>query len=200
MKMILSVLSGDIWNDNGVWRTNDMDVRYGKAVRAIVDSFRIPAAAARVQGFKKGEATVFVQGGLADATYPSLASVMKRELMELGVLEAQIESEEQSQTTYQQLFLLQDRVAKEQSVDVEILSSEWHLPRVQAMLECVPGLAALHARNPHCVAAEEILLRADPVQWEKRIKAVRTCQDIRARTALEQEGVAQIRNGTYRFR
>ncbi len=200
MKTLISVLSGDMWNDSGVWRSNDMDVRYGKAITAVVDSFRIPATAARFHELKKDGIIVFLQGGLADATYPSLANVMKRELLELGVPEEIIEIEEQSQTTYQQLFLLQARVAKESAVAVEIISSEWHLPRVQVMVEYVPGLAALRTHKPHYVAAEEVLLRTDPLQWGQRIDVVRACLDVQARVALEQKGIAQIREGTYQFR
>ncbi len=198
-KNILSVLSGDIWNDSGVWRTTDYNVPRG-APHVILDSFRIQAAAAYLKKYNAGEVVVLVQGGLADTVYPSLASVMRRELLELGVPETELELEERSQTTYQQLFLLQDRAAKETAPAVKILSNDWHLPRIRAMVESVPGLAALRALNPEFVEAEEILLQTNPAQWQKKVETLRANKEVQTRVMQEQEGVAEIRNGTYRFR
>ncbi len=204
MNSLISVLSGDIWNDRGVWRTNDLDVRYG-AVKSVMESFRIPAAALFIQGRlsrkkKEDSIVVIVQGGLADATYPSLASVMKRELAEFGVPDTIIRLEETSKTTYQQLCILQKIAVAEHPDRVEVFSNEWHVDRIRAMIELIPNLASLRALNPTVVAAEGVLLQADPLLWKPKIEAVRANPDIQARVALEQKGIAQIRDGTYLFR
>lgn len=199
MVTLLSVLSGDIQNDNGVWRTTDYVVRYGSPAGTPV-AFRIPAAAAYLRHFNKDEATVLLQGGLADETYPSLASVMMRELLEQGAPAEVLQLEEESETTYQQLLALQQAALAAPSAAVEILSSEWHLPRVRAMVEHAAALGALRARTPQYVAAEEVLIAEDPLRWKEKIDAARARPDAKARAALEQKGVDEIRAGTYGYR
>lgn len=195
MNSLISVLSGDIWDDGGIWRTKDGDNRSGGA--GATESFRIPAAAVLAQ--EDPRAVIVLQGGLAQGLRPSLASVMSQELSALGVSAESLVLEERSQTTYQQLVELQSLAKRERPAQVWILSNEWHLPRIEAMLENIPALAALQALRPHLVSAEEVLLRTGSAQWGDAIAAARQSAPTRARIALEQEGIEDLKAGRYHF-
>ncbi len=194
MNSLISVLSGDIWDDGGIWRTKDVDTKTGGTLPF---SFRIPAAA--VLAGESG-VSLFVQGGLAEGVRPSLASVMHRELCELGVPEESLLKEETTTTTYQQLLALQEAAHTYDSASISILSNEWHLPRIAAMLKHISALSALHARGPRLISAEEVLLDADAARWQEQIEEARQSSETHVRKSLERKGVEDIAAGRYHFR
>lgn len=196
MKTLISLLSGDIVLEDGRWRSNDLTVRGGHAESAL-DSFRVSAAAALLQ--ESPEAVVFIHGGLADATHPTLASVMRNELIALGIAPERMLLEERSQKTVQQLRELQATVLQQHPKSIKILSNDWHLPRVKAMVEYLSELAPLYACAPEYVEAEAVLLAQDPVLWGPRLAAVRQRADVQAVIAQELRGLEQIRRGTYKY-
>lgn len=189
MKTIISLLSGDIENVDGVWRSQKWQ------------HLRVAAAACLAQKNERGEYSIFAQGGYASEGRPSLSHVMREELIGLGVPQTHIVEEDRSISTYRQLIELQEYIAQEPvEMVVQIVSSNWHLPRIGAMLGCVSELSRLAARKPELVAAESVLLGVDSNKWQPVIDATHDAEDMPALLAKEEQGVSQIRSGTYNFR
>lgn len=198
MKTLVSILGADIWNDNGVWRTNGLNGP-GDHSGVTLDRFRVVAGAYLFEQSPDGTAFI-VQGGLAQENKPSIAAVMKKELLELGVPEAAVLLEEKSHSSHTQLLELQTLAVREQPEHINIVSNEWHLPRLRAMLECLPELSKLCKMAPTFVEAEDVLVRQRPHEWSDSINKIRGRADVLKRIEKEELGAAQIRNGTYTFR
>ena len=194
MKTLISVLGGDLWNDAGIWRCVDGDFRISSDTGH--SNFRVPAA---VCFAREVNGTLLVQGGLADTKRPSLARVMHTELTQLGVDESSVIEEDISTSTFGQLLELQ-RIARDtNSPGVSIISNEWHLPRIAAMLKHSAQLSFLASLQPTLVAAEDVLLSGSSSNWEEKISEARNSQATLERIELEKQGISQIENGTYHF-
>lgn len=205
---IVAVLSGGLVKDatTGRWRTSgpgDEGDKFG----ATFDRFRVLAAAYLYR--ENPEIKIIVSGGRGqqveeDVTMPTLASVLKEELIALGVPAASIEEESSSFNTHQQLlFIIREvELNHRPPVELSILSNGYHLPRILAMLRYAPGLRSI----PHVtsaiklVSAEEILKTYDPEKWLAVLQAAEESPAMVARIALEQRGVEMIRNGEYRYK
>lgn len=193
MKLIISLLGADIYKDAaGLWHTTDLNMR-DTPEREPADSFRVIAASYLA---KRG-ALIYAQGGLADDTYPPIADVMEYELRELGIPKAQIATEVHSKTTATQLIQLQDFLRRKMPKTIMILTNEWHLPRVKAMIAYLPEFTTLRSMKPIFVSAEEVLLQSDPTTWQQKIVAARKRPEMKEIIGLEKKGVHQIENGTY---
>lgn len=197
METLISILAGGIWNNHGVWETNGDDGP-GDASGVTYDRFRIEAG---VNLYKKMAPYVIllVQGGLATELRPSLASVSKKELEALGVPTDRILMEERSSTTFSQLFELKSIIKHHKPKHLWIISNEWHLPRIQAMIDCLSELKELK-KLVQLFAAEEILLQASDSKWRIPIQNMRNTDEIKLRVAKEKQGVEQIQAGTYRYK
>jgi hypothetical protein len=199
MTTCVSVLGGDIWDDNGTWRSNGLDGP-GDAAGVTLDRFRVIAAAYLMETRESNDVLTYIaQGGTEKDTRPSIASVLRRELIDLGVPLSAILVEEVSQSSYTQLLELQKIVIERKPDRIKIISNEWHIPRLEAMLATLDVLSELRALNPEFVTAEEVLVRTHPKEWGRIIEEVRTRPDVQARIEKEKRGVTQINDGTYQF-
>jgi DUF218 domain len=148
--------------------------------------------------------SLVVLGGKSDKPgAPLIATVMKQELIELGVPEGAIVTEEESTTTYQQLLGLQQMVQEGEGDNVVLLTNAYHLTRVQAMIEYGPELQTLKgllaSGQLKVQAAEQILVARDSAKWQAEIDTVYQSEAMQARINGEANGVRQIHQGTYRF-
>lgn len=194
VEILLSILGGVIWENKGVWQTNGLDGP-GDSLGATFDRFRVLAGASL---YKKNPTsmTLLVQGGLAKDKRPSIAQVIKEELIALKVPAKAIWLEERSHTTFTQL----NELKKQSPQQLLILSNEWHLPRIRTMIELLPDLQALRAQNPQLLSAEEILLQEDAPKWRAIIETIRQRKEMQARIEKEFEGIEQLKAGTYHFK
>lgn len=193
MKLIISLLGADIYKDNaGLWHSCDLNMRENPG-RAPGDSFRVAAASYLA---KRG-ALIYAQGGLADDIHPPIADVMEHELRDLGIPRPQIATEVHSKTTLSQLIQLQDFLRRKMPKHILILTNEWHLPRVKAMVEHFTECSTLRSMKPVFMSAEEVLLQYDPKQWQQKVVQARIRPEMKEIIALEKKGVQQIENGSY---
>ena len=197
---VVVVLGGALRKDDtGRWRTVDLG-QGGDTFAASNDRWRIDAAYAI---WKNDHSTVLVvsagQGQYKGTDTPAVAEVMARELMELGVSDGAIMKDVESGTTVEQLRMTA-ALAKEMKLQkVVILSNEWHIPRIKEMIAHAPGLLeALSGVEVELVAAENILW-AESMEWQDRIKSARIDSGILKRVELEQKGIRQIVDGTYKW-
>jgi len=197
--MIVSILGADIRNDKGIWHTNDIKMSDSDCTPEIV-SFRV-VAAAHVEKANP-EAIFFVQGGWGgwqNPSRPSIASVMKRELQELGVPAEKILMDEKSEKTFSQLCILQNFVSLQPVDAVTVLSNVWHLPRIAALLKHTRELDILRTYHPTLIGAEDVLLAADLAKWNDKVAMAQNHSAMQKIIAAEAMGVKQIQDGTYKF-
>lgn len=187
--------------DDGSWRTT----RYHESDDFGVtgDWYRVLAGSYLFR--EKNAQHVVVSGGIGQLASkyqdpPTIASVMKQELVNLGVPEALVIVEEASINTYQQLrncWSLLTTMCQMQALD--IVSNRYHLDRILAMVETIPVMhRAYRAGLVNVVAAEDVILRHDP-SMEEEIRLAYASEAMKARILLEQQGVHQIKAGTYKL-
>jgi hypothetical protein len=148
---------------------------------------------------------IVVLGGESNRTSdaPTVAMVMKHELIDLGVPEQVIVTERGLFTTYRQLDSLRAMLEGEMTPRVRIVSNRYHLGRIQAFIDHAPALLRLRQLQTlgrvTLQEAEAILIARDPKTWRSQIDAAYQSPPMRARMALEEKGTRQIRDGTYSF-
>jgi len=205
-KRLIVVLSGGAIKDEktGKWRTAKFNEKgdnfgvQGDYLRTIAGSYLYKA---------KPNSILIASGGwgqLKDIPEaPTLATILKSELIELGVPAGKILTEEKSGATYQQLSELQKIAVKKGIKNIIIISNRYHLPRLRAMIEYGPGLnifkRMFDGSDIKLKSAEDILIKYKPEKWEKIINKAYKSKDIIARIELEKKGIEQIKKGTYSF-
>jgi hypothetical protein len=203
-RKLLALLGGDLVRDVATdkWRTTTFEDA-GDKFGILGDRLRIVAGWHLYR--QDPSLRIVVLGGESNWTSdaPTVAMVMKHELIELGVPEQAIVTERGSFTTYQQLSSLQAMFEGEIPPHGRIVSNRYHLGRIQAFIEHAPAL--LRLRQWHMLGrvtlqeAEAILMARDPNTWQSQIDAAYQSPRMRERIALEEKGTRQIRDGTYLF-
>ncbi len=191
-KHCLVVLSGGARkNRNGEWKT------YG----ILGDKFRIVAA----HYLWNKDKNFFIvasgaKGELVNKIDEPLAEIIAQELTESGVKRKMIIKEPRSNNTHEQLLRLPGLIKKYKFGSTSIISNEWHLPRIMAMIEnMVPDLKNILLKNEiKFVAAENVLLKADPRKWTTAIQKIRTSKAMKIRIDKEKKGIQNILSGTYK--
>jgi hypothetical protein len=180
-------------DEQGIWRSSLFDNG------GIGDRLRVEAAAVLYKGYPQ---RIVVAGGKGKLAHvgeaPTCASVMKRELLELGVSSEDIQEELRSANTYQQLQSIKSLFDQFPIASLRILSNRYHLPRIDAFLGSDNQLR--HWCASGCIrsqAAEEVLLQHDPARWHDLIADAYVSRAMRERMEQEEKGVRDIRAGTY---
>ena len=195
---VLVILGGGLTNDHGKWRTTNFNE--GDEFGITGDRIRIVAGA--ILFSHKLSDIIYVSCGRGQyAKYPEIpivAEVMKKELIELGVPSNHIVMDDQSGNTHQQLKFIKSLTESKIIKKIGIISNEWHLPRIKAMLEYSPHLKGL-SNCVELLAGEEIATQYDKSTWKDIIENARKSDGMKKRIALEQKGVQNIKEGRYKF-
>ncbi len=130
---------------------------------------------------------------------PTVAEIIKSELIELGVTAEKIIKEEHSGNTWQQLQELKKIIAGQKLESMIVISNRYHLPRIKTMIKKDLELnKMLDAAKIKLQSAEEIIIKHEPDQ-KKEIESVYKSKAMRERIALEQKGIGDIKNGKYKL-
>ena len=184
------LLCGQIEHTKDGWKTEEADGP-GDPIGPTYSAFRVAAGAQLAREFPGAD--VVASGASFLPGSPSVACVVQSELEQLGVGRSRILLLEDTRKTYQELKEL--AVLMERGYDEAIIvSNEWHLPRVKAMLKHVP------VPRVRLLSAEEVLLTHDAEAWRGRIGRMRADPRIAERIALEKKGVEDLEAGRYHFR
>ena len=195
------ILGGGLKKDeDGKWRTTNFKEGDNFAVQG--DRLRV-VAGSYLYKYNPGSIIV-VLGGKGQykdmPDVPTVAEVIKNELIELGIPAKKIIKEERSGNTYQQLRELKKIILKKKLGCAMIISNKYHLHRVQAMIEQDAELQKITVENKIVLqSAEEIVLDYEPEVWQAIIKSAYNSDKMQRRIKLEQKGVQEIREGTYKF-
>ena len=197
----IAVLGGSLVKEkSGRWRTTGFEEGDNFGVQG--DRLRVIAAGLL---YKKDGVLIIALGGrgqLKDVPdSPAVSEVIKDELIELGVRPEDIFCEKNSGSTFEQLRELGDIAGKENLEALTIITNEYHLPRVRAMVQYNPVLTKAFS---HCrlvfKSAESVLLEYDSETWKEVISAAYKSDAVKKRIASEMAGAEQIKDGTYVYR
>ncbi|OGY46842.1 MAG: hypothetical protein A2840_02685 [Candidatus Buchananbacteria bacterium RIFCSPHIGHO2_01_FULL_47_11b] len=134
------------------------------------------------------------------ASRPSLAEILKAELVTAGVPAEKILKEEKSNRTYEHLLELVS-LSKEMNIEsITIVTNLYHSARVAAMIEHIPDLQSLQHLPITVVSAEDILVEDSPDDWQEQIEQFYTSEAVEKIIESERTGVENLRNGTYQFK
>lgn len=201
-RIAIVVLGGGLVRDKrtGKWRTTNYTEGDNFGVQG--DRLRVEAAGYL---YKHNPNTFFITSGgkgqlaaIPDAV--TVASVIKRELMKFDVPAANIIKEEKSGSTYTQLLAITQLIKKTEIKNnrIFIISNEWHLPRIKAMIEYLPQLKPL--KKIKLISAEKICLQSNPQKWQKIINQAYHSQSMKQRIKLEKTGIRHMKAGQYKFK
>lgn len=194
----LAILGGGLKNDNGRWRTTNFNESDDFGIAG--DRIRVVAGA--ILFLRNLSDIIIALGGRGQYEsilgVPPIAEVLKQELIELGVPHNKIILEIQSGNTHQQLKFVNLLVKLKNMGTVCIISNEWHLPRIRAILEHSPYLEGL-ASHLELLSGEEIAIQYDKANWESIIIKARRSNEMKKRIALEQKGIIDIKEERYKF-
>jgi uncharacterized SAM-binding protein YcdF (DUF218 family) len=202
-KTAIVILGGGIKKDEaGNWRTTNYD-EPGDNFGVSGDRLRVVAANYL---FKHGPEQLFIvsggKGQLKDnPDAPTVAEVLKKELIAFGVPEEMIIKEENSGNTYEQLQEIKKIILEKELKNIGLLSNEWHLPRVKEMLERFDELRQIfESINVEFLSAEKICLEYDNEAWQEIIEQAYKSEGLKERIEREQKGVEDIKEGRYKIK
>ena len=196
------ILGGGLFKDSdGRWRTTLGENQSGH-LGILNDRLRVVAGA---ELWKENKNSQIIssggQGKLKNILPVGLTSskVIKDELLKLGVPAKNITEENKSGTTFEQLRAIKKMIEDDKiSGNIHIVSNNYHLPRIQAMIEHSDIRAVLSGKI-NLVGAEDVLLRLLPDQWKEFIEQSKKSEAMKKRVESEKKGVEQIKNGLYKF-
>lgn len=190
---------GNIKKNNGKWRTTNLDEGdilgiAGGRIRVVAGQLLFNSGASNL---------IIASGGRGQyknvAGVPTLSRVIKNELVELGVPANNILEDRKSDNTHEQLKFVKLLTGSRQMKKIAIVSNEWHLPRIKAMIEHSPNLTGLTG-CVKLIAAEKVVIKHGKLNWQDKIAKVRKSEGLKKRVALEKKGVEDIKNGKYDFK
>jgi len=197
-KSAIVILGGGLVKDkHGKWHTTNFDEK--DKFGALGDRFRVKAGSYLYK--KNTNQFIIVLGGKGQfkniKNIPLISEIIKKELEELGVPPKNIIIETRSGNTFEQLQELKKIIKKQQLEEAVVISNEYHLPRIQVMIDQDKELK--NSAKIKLQSAEEIVTRYEPEQAEK-IEFVYSSKSMQERIVLEQKGVQDIKDGKYKFK
>ena len=199
-KAIAILAAGAVKDQQGNWQSTDLDF----AARWGSPGGRLRVLAAYYLYQQDPNYSVIASGGkgweIKDKDLPPLSEIIEKELIELGVSADKIIKEENSSKTFSQLMELKKVIAENKFDSVMILSSLYHLPRIEAMVKTDQYLKEMFDNNNlELVAAEDILMQHDPQFWQPVIEEAYQSEEMEEIMKQEGQGIRQIKEGTYQF-
>lgn len=200
---IVFILGGGILEENGAWRTTTFSEE-GDAFGALGDRLRVEAAVILYKALP--ETTLIVPSGSKGQlknhpTAPTIARVIAGELQVMGVPVEAIMLDEISSNSYQQVCTLKQLAERHNWQSIKVLTNQWHLKRVQTMIDITDSLKMFFKeRNITLIAAETILIEAKKDQWQAYVDEAYESDAMKAREEKEAQGVQDLLSGTYTLR
>jgi|GEM_PF-878703 len=195
----IAILGGYLRKDkNGRWRTSNLDEKDKFGV--IGDRLRILAAYSLY--LKNPGQILLALGGKGQLKKmlgaPTLAKIIKNELLDLGVSGEKIVLEEKSENTWQSLSALKKILIKDGIHRINIISNRYHLPRIRAFISSDNEYEKMfQTGRVKLLAAEEILIKDNPRKWRELIRNAYKTDEMKKRIKLEKKGISDLRKGIY---
>ncbi|MBI2676552.1 MAG: YdcF family protein [Candidatus Yanofskybacteria bacterium] len=126
---------------------------------------------------------------------PRVATVMKRELIKLGLDPKEIKTDK-TDFTYKELVWLKKYIVKKAGKGF-IVSNAYHLPRIKTMISLLPELKELK-NIVKLVPAEKIAVKLNK-KLKSRIKKDNKSFEMKRIIASEKKGIKALKEGKYKF-
>lgn len=203
-KTAVVVLGGGLIKEGNKWRTTVFSDK-GDNFGICGGRLRVVAASLLYKGYVSR--LIISSGGKGQLknipNVPGVSSVVKNELIDLGVPAEKIIKENGSNNTFQQLLELDKIINKNNLGKVIIISNKFHLPRLKSMIEYNSKLFGLKKMIDNSKlelkSAEEILLKYEPDIWREIIEKAYKSEAMKERIRLEEKGVRDIKEGRYKL-
>lgn len=173
---------------------------------------RVIAAAEAYQFFPDAHIVANSTNTSGDETRPTQAAVYAEELLSYGINEESLIREDGSTTTLTGLIELVRILQKDHgdAENVAVITNEYHVPRVQKMIELLPTLVKTETpeavndvenfinsgKKLVAIAAEDILALRDP-RYTKLFEKVQETESYKKRVAAEAKGLQALEDGNY---
>ncbi len=181
---------------DGAWRTrNYSEGKEGSA------GDRLRVLAGYYLYNKSKNSLIIVSGGKGIykkiPDFPPVSSIMKKELVQLGLPKNKLLEENKSNSTYQELLWLKRFISQKKHGKVKIISNSYHLRRIKA-LASLPNINLLPKIK--IISAEKILIKYGSDSWKNKIESAYASPKMKQRIALERRGIKHLKSGRYSFR
>lgn len=190
-------------NTSGRWVSTELS-REDNMLYAPGGIVRVEAVALLTQQYSK--IPLVISGGMgcdaskdAEQDRPMISEIVRDELIALGFTPQQIILETISNNTYQQLHEIEKLCKKNQWKRIMVVTNRYHTARVQAMLTYKFSSFTSNTDIALC-SAEDIVIQKNREKWEAFIIKEYESDYMKERIDRENQGVRQIKNGTYTFR
>jgi len=127
---------------------------------------------------------------------PRVATVMKQELIELGLSPKEIKIDK-TDFTYNELIWLKKYITKKGG-KAFVVSNAYHLPRIKAMIDIMPELKKLK-KDIKLISAEKTAIKFNK-KLESEIKKADKGAEMKKMIASEKKGIRDLKKGNYKFR
>lgn len=193
---------GMIRNEHGRWRTTRFE-ETGDNFGVMGDYIRVLAAK---EIYKKNpKITIITIGSKGQFSHipdaPTLAELLKQELIEHKIPKNAIVEEKNGGNTYQQIMAIAELIKNFSFKKIGLVSNQYHIPRIRAMIEYNETLKkSLKTDTIIYLCAEEILIELDhQYNWKEVLRKVYESKTMKERVALENKGVKEIVEGRYKY-
>lgn len=199
------VLGGSLINDvlRG-WRTTYFNE--GDLFGALGDRWRVVAGSIVFLSADKNNKFIILAGGRGQlrgiAGAPTVSSVLKKELIELGVPQDDIVEDDRSDNSYEQLRNVNSIIGVHVVRHAVLISNCYHLPRVRVMIEHLDDLEYLRimlASGDLDLLGAENICRANDAALGAEFDRIYSGPTMQARIDLEERGILDIRAGRYKL-
>jgi hypothetical protein len=182
---------------DGKWQTSGVDDP-GDHAGATFDRFRVLATS--VLAVQYPQAKLLLSSGARYPDTPSGATVAARELTELGVDPGRFILEEHSQSVHGQLYEIGKMAVTQKFGHMLLVTNDWHHPRVVAMIKHAPHVEMWKDLSWESISAEQVMLDSGNSIWQKMVAAERVHPKYVERVEMEEQGVRQVVEGTYKYK
>lgn len=147
---------------------------------------------------KKNKVELIVSGGKGIYEgirgVPSVATVMKQELVMLGIKPKEVKIDE-TDFTYPELIWLKNRIGGKEAF---VVSNAYHLPRIRTMINFLPELKKLKTKAK-LVSAEKTVLKFNN-DMRPKINNLNKSPEMEKMIASEKKGIKDLKSGNYKFK
>lgn len=197
---IYIILGGGLIKEKNKWRTTN----FNEENTFCADGSNIRMVAGSYLYKNDHKSSLIASGGKGQykniPNAPNVSSVLKKELIELGIPEKKIIEEKKSNNTWQQLQELKKIINKNKIKQIVVISNKYHLSRITAMIKKDNELNKLFEQSViKLKSAEDIVLKYSPKKWKSIIKNAYNSELIKQRIKLEEKGVQDIKTGIYKL-
>lgn len=128
---------------------------------------------------------------------PAVATIMKKELVQLGIPKKEIIEENKTASTYRELLWLK-KILNKNHGKVIVISNNYHMPRINVMINLIPELQVLKD-SLSFVSAEKIVLKYNS-KLKNDLEKNKKDSKMKEIITQEKKGVNALKLGNYKFR